>query len=71
MSASCTDVGWDQYDWHNPVQCNANSFGPKIHWNPAVFCILAAAHAVGIFVTIEVFVCTFFTFKKWRTLYFW
>jgi hypothetical protein len=32
---------------------------------------MGAAHAVGLFITCEVFVRTFTTFNKWRTIYFW
>jgi hypothetical protein len=71
ISGPCTYVEWKDYDWHHSIQCDAYIHGPKIHWNPAVFALLGAAHAVGLFITCEVFVRTFTTFNKWRTIYFW
>ena len=68
---ACTFVGWQDYDWHESLQCNQNASGVKLHWNPAVYCIIAASHAITLFASLESVFRTFLAFKRWKTLYFW
>jgi hypothetical protein len=67
----CSYVSWRNYNWYDIVQCNNLSRGITLHWNPAVFCLIAAAHTVAALLGVEIVGWTLLTFKSWRTLYFW
>ena len=67
----CPFVPWTEYDWHKIIQCNPYRNGLKIPWNPAIYCIIAAAHAVAIYMCLELFIRTAKRFRRWNKLYPW
>jgi hypothetical protein len=68
---SCTYMSWESYNWYEYFQCNYTGAGTKIHWNPAVYCIIAACHAIALFMAIELIFKTLLRFKQWKSPYFW
>ena len=69
----CFFVPWEYYDWHDLLQCNYNNDGGgiKIHWNPAVYCIIAACHGVALYMAFDLIIKTLLRFTQWNSLYFW
>jgi hypothetical protein len=67
----CYYVPWEEYDWYDFVQCNYSGSGTKIHWNPAVYCIITSCHTASIILALDLLLKTLRRFKHWKSLYFW
>jgi hypothetical protein len=66
----CKFVSLSAYNWATvPLTVEPNSIC-LLPWNPVVYCLFAAFHAVAIWTAIEVNIQLFTTFKRWKTLYF-
>ncbi|EXJ76115.1 uncharacterized protein A1O5_00623 [Cladophialophora psammophila CBS 110553] len=66
MSA-CHFVPLAKYDWslHPALEPVA------LPWNPTAYCLIAAFCAVSLWMTVELTLQVFFTFRRHRGLYFW
>jgi hypothetical protein len=66
----CEYVPLSAYNWATvPLAVTPNAIC-LLPWNPVVYCLFAAFHAVAIWTAIEVNIQLFTTFKRWKTLYF-
>ena len=64
---SCTFVPFDSYNWSlTPALVPV-----ALPWNPTAYCLITAFCAVSLWMTVELTLRCFFTFKRYRGLYFW
>jgi hypothetical protein len=67
----CPFIPLSSYSWQLRFQYKANCYGTHLPWNPAVYCIITAFHAITFWVATGLILKVFVTFKSWKTLYFW
>jgi hypothetical protein len=63
----CTFVPLSQYDW----SLRPALIPVPLPWNPTAYCLIAGFCAVSLWMTVELTIQVFFTFKRHRSLYFW
>ncbi|QDS74540.1 hypothetical protein FKW77_007687 [Venturia effusa] len=66
----CSYSKLQDFEWKD-VSCNLEQWGPSIHWNPAIYCIIAVLHALALWLSLELIVRAILSFKRKTTLYFW
>jgi hypothetical protein len=66
----CPYVPLTRYDWKISVIYNEDCRDSVIPFNTTVFCIIAALHAVTVWMALCLIVRVLITFKSWRTFYF-
>jgi len=64
---NCTFVPLSKYDW----SLRPALIPLPIPWNPTAYCLIAGFCAVSLWMTVELTIQVFFTFKRHRSLYFW
>jgi hypothetical protein len=70
----CPYVPLSQYKWSYLALLmteRGQCYGVTLPFNPTVYCLVAAFHAVTVWVALSVDFQLLFTFKRWTTLYFW
>jgi hypothetical protein len=65
--SSCTFVPLSKYDW----SLHPALIPVALPWNPTVYCLIAAFCGISLWMTIELTLQIFFTFKRHKSLYFW
>ncbi|RDI85537.1 hypothetical protein Vi05172_g4362 [Venturia inaequalis] len=66
----CSYSSLQDFDWKD-ISCNLKQWDVSIRWNPAVYCIIAALHALALWLAFELIVRAIFLFKRRTILYFW
>lgn len=67
----CEYVPLHNYKWNTvPLTVRPNAIC-LLPFNPVVYCLFAAFHAVAVWTAVEINIQLFSTFKKRSTLYFW
>jgi hypothetical protein len=64
---NCTFVPLSKYDW----SLHPALIPVALPWNPTVYCLITAFCAVSSWMTVELTLQVFFTFKRHKSLYFW
>jgi hypothetical protein len=64
---NCTFVPLSKYDW----SLHPALIPVALPWNPTVYCLITAFCAVSFWMTVELTLQVFFTFKRHKSLYFW
>jgi hypothetical protein len=67
---NCPHIPLSAYNWKKSI-----TFDPRcqesLPWNPTVYCVFAALHAITVWMSLSLMQKTLHTFKRWDTLYFW
>lgn len=69
LSSNATEfVPFSTYNWgqNGPYKLTA-----RLPWNPIVYCLIASLHAIAFWMSLELTIHLFYTFKRQGTLYFW
>jgi hypothetical protein len=65
--SNCTFVPFSKYDWSLRLAL----IPVEIPWNPTAYCLITAFCSVSFWMTVELTLQVFFTFKRHKSLYFW
>ncbi|TID21703.1 2-oxoisovalerate dehydrogenase subunit beta [Venturia nashicola] len=66
----CSYSKFQDFSWKD-ISCNLKQWDVSIQWNPAAYCIIAALHALAVWLALELIVRAIFLFKRRSILYFW
>jgi hypothetical protein len=69
-TSPCRYIPLTQYDW-SLSNIDNDCAGTRLPWNPTVYCVIAAFHAVTVWTAIALILMVLVTFKRWNTMYFW
>lgn len=64
---NCTFVPFSQYNWSLRLAL----IPVALPWNPTAYCLVTAFCSVALWMTVELNLQVFFTFKRHKSLYFW
>src|SRR5271154_5452438 len=64
---NCTFVPLSKYDW----SLRPALIPVPLPWNPTAYCLIAGFCAASLWMTVELTIQVFFTFKRHKSLYFW
>lgn len=74
MTFQCVYKSLSNYDWMLFTllrEPRGKCYGVTLGFNPTVWCLTAAFHAVTVWMALELNVQIFSTFKRRNNLYFW